>query len=904
MSSEGEYTNGVPYTDDFDQVLRAEYAEIDERRKISATNAKARENSGGTVAAPLEVPEELFGLALSGGGIRSACFCLGALQALDQYRLIPRIDYLSTVSGGGYIGASMVAEMSRTAQPNKVAPFPFANGTDDIRDNALVGHIRDNSRFLAPKKTKDILVSIAIMLRGLAVNLLMVLVTVLPFSIALVLMNPTTAHLDHSIFLDFFDYLWPGASAVGYLAAARSVLADPFLLSKAAAIALGLFLVGWAIWRSYVELYRPDEASKVVEPARAGARISARLFILLILAFVVELQPIVVGWVIEFLKQPVVVGQQGLAYLGAVITAAAAATAAFRERLVAWIQRALSSPTVGARLRALFARSAFYAAALAVPLVIYGLFLILAVWGIKDVSPDASASPYRFAPTWLLSAEWSNALLIAVLLLWALYALAVGFHNRNRFSALAKAIYARWRLKAAAVLLLSIALLVCAALATRAVGGHTIAYGDAQWIVLLNYVLVLMYVGTITANFSENANSLHRLYRDRLSAAFRLGSSDDGKPLRLNELHQATPYILINGTLNVRQAADEPTTGLPKPVKSSDPAKRGRNAEFFLFSRRFVGSDATGYVATDKISSIERQLDLATATAISGAAVSSSMGRLNIGLLGPTLALLNLRLGFWLTNPRFVAEWGTDATGVRRQQNLANREWSDILRFYLFAEAFGRMRSDSSRIYVTDGGHIDNLGLYQLLKRKCKLIIVIDAEADAGLNFAAFCDVQRFARIDQGIRIDALDWQPIREAALKRAADRSKTVPRDSEVHQRHFAVGKILYENDPQPGVLLYVKASVTGDEPDYVLDYERRYPLFPYESTGDQFFSEEQMEAYRALGFHATRVALEERKATPGGLPQGASLEAAAQPVGPGQEPLVTRLKDRLGIKGAELS
>ncbi|TGQ93888.1 hypothetical protein EN847_34745, partial [Mesorhizobium sp. M1C.F.Ca.ET.204.01.1.1] len=83
-------------------------------------------------------------------------------------------------------------------------------------------------------------------------------------------------------------------------------------------------------------------------------------------------------------------------------------------------------------------------------------------------------------------------------------------------------------------------------------------------------------------------------------------------------------------------------------------------------------------------------------------------------------------------------------------------------------------------------------------------------------------------------------------------------------MHLRHFAVGKILYENDPVEGILVYVKASVTGDEPDYVLDYERRYPLFPHESTSDQFFSEEQMEAYRALGFHAMRVALRERPHT----------------------------------------
>ena len=224
------------------------------------------------------------------------------------------------------------------------------------------------------------------------------------------------------------------------------------------------------------------------------------------------------------------------------------------------------------------------------------------------------------------------------------------------------------------------------------------------------------------------------------------------------------------------------------------------------------------------------RLDLATAAAISGAAVSSSMGRFGLGLLGPTLALLNLRLGFWLHNP-----------GQLGSADTSKRDWDDTLRLYLFREMLGRLSSDSSRIYITDGGHIDNIGLYQLLKRRCKFIIVVDAEADAAMNFGAFCDVQRFVRIDEGTRI-TLDWQPVRAAALARSADRIKQVSPDDPRHALHYAVGKILYETKAtsttglankqvEEGILLYVKASVTGDEADYVLDYERRYPNFPHE-------------------------------------------------------------------------
>ena len=134
----------------------------------------------------------------------------------------------------------------------------------------------------------------------------------------------------------------------------------------------------------------------------------------------------------------------------------------------------------------------------------------------------------------------------------------------------------------------------------------------------------------------------------------------------------------------------------------------------------------------------------------------------------------------------------------------------------------------------------------------------------------------------------SLDWWPIRTAALTRLADRSKAVPRDAETHKQHFAVGRIIYE-DNQEGILLYVKATVTGDEPDYVLDYERRYPNFPHEATSDQFFSEEQMEAYRALGFHAMHIALDETRIAPAPEKTLAKRTAASKGSAKGQAVVV---------------
>jgi hypothetical protein len=165
---------------------------------------------------------------------------------------------------------------------------------------------------------------------------------------------------------------------------------------------------------------------------------------------------------------------------------------------------------------------------------------------------------------------------------------------------------------------------------------------------------------------------------------------------------------------------------------------------------------------------------------------------------------------------------------------------------YFLNEMLGILDETSIDVYLTDGGHIENLGVYELLRRRCAVIIVVDAECDPTFGFASFIKLERYARIDLGVRID-LPW-----AAIGR-----KPQPGSRDPAPPHCALGQIHYP-DGKSGVLLYVKASVNGDENDYVTDYRRRYPDFPHEGTADQFFGEEQFEAYRALGFHALFGAL----------------------------------------------
>jgi hypothetical protein len=286
-----------------------------------------------------------------------------------------------------------------------------------------------------------------------------------------------------------------------------------------------------------------------------------------------------------------------------------------------------------------------------------------------------------------------------------------------------------------------------------------------------------------------------------------------------------TPYHLINTALNIQG--------------SKYANRRGRNADFFIFSPRFIGSGATKYVRTTEFEDEVHELDLATAMAVSGAAASSNMGANSIKALTPTLAILNVRLGYWVANPRQLA--------------LARKPLSVFDQLYFLQELFGLMRENSDTVYLTDGGHIENLGIYELLRRRCQLIIAVDAEADPEMAFRSLVALQRYARIDLGVLI-ALPWAEIRDGTRAASEEIAKSggLPPHAAPHGPHCAVGEIIYPQN-QKGILLYIKSSITGDENDYIVDYKRRFPSYPHETTADQLFSEEQFEAYRALGFHA---------------------------------------------------
>lgn len=326
----------------------------------------------------------------------------------------------------------------------------------------------------------------------------------------------------------------------------------------------------------------------------------------------------------------------------------------------------------------------------------------------------------------------------------------------------------------------------------------------------------LLYLGVgVNVNFA----SPHRFYRSRLARTYltRSGAGENSvlacDPQLLSTLNPAAkaPYHLLNAALNI--------------PASANPNLRGRNTDFFLFSKHFCGSPLVGYRPTSEWEALDRHLDLGTAVAISGAAAAPRMGTLTDSRLSGLLALLNVRLGYWLRVP------GRGWLPARLQP------WVPPLGWLCFGrELTGWMHERSAYLNVSDGGHVENLGIYELLRRRCKFIIAIDGEADPARSFGGLLTLTQYANTDLGVQIEP---------------DLADLQPNPDGFGRAHFTLADIHYPDDGR-GLLLYLKSSLTGNESEFLKRYRRENPDFPHQSTAQQLFGEAQFEAYRALGEH----------------------------------------------------
>ncbi|HKJ95600.1 MAG TPA: hypothetical protein VKA32_08235, partial [Gammaproteobacteria bacterium] len=218
-------------------------------------------------------------------------------------------------------------------------------------------------------------------------------------------------------------------------------------------------------------------------------------------------------------------------------------------------------------------------------------------------------------------------------------------------------------------------------------------------------------------------------------------------------------------------------------------------------------------------------LSLGTAMTISGAAVSPSMGYHSSAATAFLLTLFNVRLGAWLPNPAVASE----------RELIRARPPNALLS--LARDILGLTNDRGRDVYLSDGGHFENLGLYEMVRRRCRYILVIDAGCDGGLTFSDLGNAVRKIRIDLDAKIV---FEP--PLALGPGKDPSRPGP--------DFACATVHYPETEEPGLLVYMKPCRHPDMPIDVRAYGSRYPDFPHEATIDQFFSESQFESYRRLG------------------------------------------------------
>lgn len=355
---------------------------------------------------------------------------------------------------------------------------------------------------------------------------------------------------------------------------------------------------------------------------------------------------------------------------------------------------------------------------------------------------------------------------------------------------------------------------------------------------------VLIAMGFFT---NPNALSFHRYYRKQLADAF-LHYTGDFKNIRIKDLHQIdshrqadyiAPYPLINTCLNLQASKDKHFKG----AKASD---------YFLLSPLYCGSKLTCYVYTEETPDYDT-MTLPAAVTISAAAVNPGMGIYSNKILSILTTLFNARLGVWTRNPLNV-------------KKTVRFVWWPL---YFLYELFSKIGTDNNMVNISDGGHIENLAVYELLRRKCRLIIAGDGSADPDFGFSDMQNLTIRARNELGIDIRFRPGQ-IPEETIR---------PKPSHGYsERRFVVADLYqlweetgqdekgnpiiqhYENN-RVGLLVYAKSSVKAPEgkpslsPNDGLKYDTYkykiyHPEFPHESTADQFFDPVQWEAYYQLG------------------------------------------------------
>ncbi|GKT09193.1 patatin-like phospholipase family protein [Desulforhabdus sp. TSK] len=855
-----------------------------------------------------ELEPKRTALCLSGGGIRSATFALGVIQGLARHGLLTKFDYLSTVSGGGYIGSWLTAWSHHHAGglPGVADELRKAPTSQPYPEPEPLRHLRSYSNYLSPKVgilSADTWTLVGTYLRNLFLNwlvlipLLAALLMVPRASVAVIVAHPP-------------EWLMQGCLAVGFLLGAFGIfymgLALPSSSSELQARSpfwwvrreqrhflswCWLPLMGSAVLLTTFWAWLRQDGPHIDElkiwgqdPLLIFVLFGAALHLLSCCGYSWVLRSVNFWEVVITLLTGLMAGW--LAWLGAsklfphplptvgpipqtelyacfasplflmVFLVAASVFVGLISRWTndedrEWWARAGSWLLIAAAGWSVFSCLAVFGplafsqipSKILAPLGgVTGFISLLAGWSARTVPNPQQASPA--GPLGVLA---DKALVLAAALFLSLFAAVLSLGAGACIDWLCTAMHIERNVPGAE------------SPPPYNLYGHMDTIHYTPWWLVVGLLVAAALLGLFMACFiNSNKFSLHAMYRNRLIRAY-LGASRKGSLRDPNPFTGFDPMdnmqmceLWPNAACRAPQTAPRDSRWRPMHVvnialnlvKGKELAWQQRKAETFTVSPLHCGNYRLGYRRSEEYGGAgdwrrpfqereeKRAISLGTAVTISGAAASPNMGYHSSPLLTLVMTLFNVRLGWWLGNP---GKYGNN-TYRYSAPNVSARP--------LICEALGLTDDESPYVYLSDGGHFENLGLYEMVLRRCRFIVLSDAGCDPEYHLEDLGNAIRKIRIDLGV--------PIEFEQKILIYSRHDKEPKEN---RKHCALGTIRYsavDGEGTDGILIYIKPTFCGDESIDIKHYGNEVHAFPQEATSDQFFSESQFESYRMLGLH----------------------------------------------------
>jgi hypothetical protein len=884
--------------------------------------------------------KSLIGLAFSGGGIRSATFNLGVLQALAKKNLLRSLDYISTVSGGGYIGGWLMGWMyhqkigireieRRLSEPPKMP--------GEAGDQPEIHFLRDYSNYLTPRKgllSADFLAFAASYLRNTLLNQIILVLALLSFLLAPRTIVAVLLGLDD---LERFFQRMPPFGLQEYMRSQNFALVLFVLLGLLAVIFIGLNL----------ETVDPHEGVRDPWYAKPGA---VHIFIIAPLLassalFTYSWGYFLADWEIPshfWLRAPFVgVGlyfgmwtgaclvrrlvhfRKGHVKNGSPVSWLVMLTAAGAGILIGYLLvpfgRLLIPPEVNTY-------SNWHNMTFGTPVAI----LIMLIAGILHIGLMGNGMSDAHREWW---GRLGGLLMLYALCWFALFLVSINFpHELKHFwdweskhpslyiavngvkvRALSTGSVLTWILSTAygvlfgksertskwnpdapaAKKLLAIAAkltpyifilglllglsLLASYLAIYVRHSNTSIFEPPSFQHLDIHVPVLCFAFLLSALFVSwrvniNEFSIHYLYRNRLVRCYLGATVKERNAQPFTGFSERDNFPL--GKLQIPAGSEDPKDGRPLPilntslnvVRGKELALQSRKARSFALTPIYGGFTRilacerdwqAAYAPTKRLAcrlpGFKDGVTMGTAVAISGAAASPNMGSYSDPGLGFLMTLFDVRLGWWIGNPphegqKSESHRGSFAALMRKLFGGKSDGWKNgsprIGFACLLQELLGSTNDDSKYVYLSDGGHFENLAVYELVRRRCKLIIASDASCDSEYTFGDLHNAVEKCRTDFGVEIVMSDLQDI-------APDANTDNP-GTRRSEAHYAIGKIQYiPNSPEDdGMIIYLKPALLESDPCDVLAYATKDKAFPHDTTANQWFDEAHFENYRALG------------------------------------------------------